>query len=177
MLSAFTLIPRNPSMLEASSARHRQAPLDIFLPLASSNKHYPHLASDLHWKAYSHEKAYIWFWWADRNTAVFRDKVQAGIYRFKFRSRGKGKGKGTGQPGKKDLLLLPKLWHCFYHSVLDEIRKGERGEKSFYHLHLSTFCFFFSYEKGFVWNILPSEYSTQIFCRQIQMYFIQNPPH
>lgn len=55
-----------------------------------------------------------------------------------------------------------------------EKRKGVGNDSLiFTSLHLLLF----SYEEGFVWNVLPSEYSTQIFCRQIQMYLIQNPPH
>lgn len=93
-------------------------------------------------------------------------------------SGAKGGGRrrdGMGQPGKNSYFCFPSSDIVSMTVFWMRYEKG-KGVRNLSVMFTSLDLFLFSYEKGFVWNILPSEYYTQIFCRQIQRYFIQNPP-
>lgn len=144
MLGAFTVIPENPSMLEAPSARHSQPPLDIFclwLPLRSTISTLLLICTERHIPT-------------TKDISGFSSQTETQVcLGTKFREvftilnsgaeGGERREVGMGGPGKK-------IYFCFPNSDMVSITvfwmtygKEERGGKWFSHLHLSTFASFF----------------------------------
>lgn len=168
MLGAFTVLPKNPSILEVLSAWHSQPPLDNFwlwLPLTRTTSVLLLICTERHTPMTKEISGFGRHTLKTKFMQVFT-VLNSGV------KVGEGGGMEWDNLGKKNLLLLPKLWHCFYQSFGWDI---ERSGKSFYYLHLSAFASLFLW-KGLCLEHTTSEYSTQIFSSKIQIYLIQNHP-